>query len=196
LEPPLVDELAEALTRFDCVRRYVDGEPDPGELMVREFLAQAAVAAADAGTSTSYLASDRELAAGTVLGYITLTLSHVRLTVGEKRAGAMQDAWGADFGALRIGMIGTDHRYAGQGVGYRLLQTAIDSAVVMSEAVSVRFIVADAVDTQREWYERQGFVPNRSQAEQDRLARVRENTGVAATSMRLDLGPDPRRLAA
>ena len=95
---------------------------------------------------------------------------------------------------LRVGMIGTDRHYAGQGVGYRLFRTAIDSAAVMSEAVSVRFIIADAVDTQRAWYERQGFVPNRSKAEQERLARVRENTGVAATSMRLDLGPDPRLL--
>lgn len=194
LDALLAEEFAEALTRFDCVTRYVDGEPDQGELMVREFLAQAAVPAAEAGTSTTYLALDGELAAGVVLGYITLTLSHVRLTTGEKRAGGMLDAWGADFGALRIGMIGTDRRYAGQGFGHTLLDMAIDSAVVMSEAVSVRFIIADAVDTQRAWYERQGFVANRSQAEQDRLARVRENIGVAATSMRLDLGADPRLL--
>ena len=99
LQPPLVEELAEALTRFDCVTRYVDGEPDPGELMVREFLAQAAVPAADVGTSTTYLAWDPELADAAVLGYITLTLSHVRLTTGEKRAGGMPHAWGADFGA-------------------------------------------------------------------------------------------------
>jgi GNAT superfamily N-acetyltransferase len=135
-----------------------------------------------------------EVSADAVLEYITLTLSHVRLTTGEKRTGGMQNAWGADFGALRIGMIGTDQRYGGQGVGYRLLRTAIDSAAVMSEAVSVRFIIADAVDTQRTWYDQQGFLPNRSHAEQDRLARVRENTGVAAPSMRLDLGPDPRLL--
>ncbi len=73
--------------------------------------------------------------------------------------------------------------------------TAIDSAAVMSKAVSVRFIIADAVDTQAVWYERQGFVANRSEAERDRLARVREKTGVAARSMRLDLGADPRPLA-
>jgi GNAT superfamily N-acetyltransferase len=194
LEPPLADELTEALVRFDCVTRYVDGEPDPGELMVRDFLAQAAAPATDAGTSTTYLALDPDLAPHAVLGYVTLTLSHVRLTTGEKRAGGMQHAWGADFGALRIGMIGTDHRYAGRGFGHTLLQRAIQSAAEMSKEVSVRFIIADAVDTQRAWYDRQGFVPNRSQAEQDRLARVRENTGVAATSMRLDLGPDPRIL--
>jgi hypothetical protein len=62
LEPPLANELAEALGRFDCVRRYVDGEPDGGELMVREFLVQAAVPAADAGTSTTYLALDPDRA--------------------------------------------------------------------------------------------------------------------------------------
>jgi ribosomal protein S18 acetylase RimI-like enzyme len=196
LEPPLGEGLMDALESFDCVRSYSGGEPDAGELMVREFLAHAAVRAADAGASTTYVASDPELAGGVVLGYITLTLSHVRLTAGEKRAGGMRDAWGADFGALRIGMIGTDRRYAGQGFGHRLLQTAIDSAVVMSEQVTVRFIIADAVDTQLAWYERQGFVVNRSRAELERLARVRESTGVAATSMRLDLGADPRLLGA
>jgi len=135
-----------------------------------------------------------QLAPGAVLAYVTLALSHIRLTMGEKRAGAMQDAWGADFGALRIGMIGADHRFAGRGFGHALLQTAIRKAVLMSEQVTVRFIIADAVDTQRAWYERQGFVENRSLAEQERLARTRERTRVAATSMRLDLGADPRLL--
>jgi ribosomal protein S18 acetylase RimI-like enzyme len=195
LQPPFDDDLREALTRFDCVRHYPGGEPDPGELMVREFLAHNAVAAAEAGTSTTYLGFDHELAPGTVVGYITLTLSHVRLTTGEKRTGGMHDTWGADFGALRIGMIGTDREHAGQGFGYTLLQIAIENAVVMSEAVTVRFIIADAVDTQAAWYERQGFVANRSETEQNRLARVRENTGVTARSMRLDLGADPRLLA-
>jgi ribosomal protein S18 acetylase RimI-like enzyme len=194
LQPPIEDELTRALTHFDCVTRYADGQPDPGELMVREFLAQGAAPGAHAGTSTTYLALDPELAPGVILAYITLTLSHIRLTAGEKRAGAMQQAWGADFGALRIGMIGTDHHFAGRGFGHTLLQSAIRKAVLMSEQVTVRFLIADAVDTQREWYERQGFVENRSRAELERLARVRENTGVAARSMRLDLGADPRLL--
>lgn len=196
LQPPFDGELRNALTRFDCVRRYRSGEPDPGELMVREFLAHSAVPAAEAGTSTTYLAFDHELAPGAIVGYITLTLSHIRLTTGEKRAGGMQDAWGANFGALRIGMIGTDREHAGRGFGYTLLHIAIDSAVLMSEAVTVRFIVADAVDTQTAWYERQGFVTNRSQVESDRLARAQANTGVGARSMRLDLGADPRLLGA
>jgi GNAT superfamily N-acetyltransferase len=195
LRPPIEDELTQALTRFDCVTRYVDGQPDPGESMVRDFLVQGAAPGADAGTSTTYLALDPELAPGVILAYITLTLSHIRLTAGEKRAGAMQKAWGADFGALRIGMIGTDHHFAGRGFGHTLLQTAIRKAVLMSEQVTVRFIIADAVDTQRVWYERQGFVENRSRAELERLARVKENTRVAARSMRLDLGADPRILS-
>jgi hypothetical protein len=80
---------------------------------------------------------------------VTLTLSHIRLTTSEKRAGAMHDAWGADFGALRIAMIGADHHFAGRGFGHTVLQSAIRRAVLMSEQVTVRFLVADAVDTQR-----------------------------------------------
>ncbi len=195
LESSIDDELAQALERFDCVVRYTDERPDPGELMVREFLAHGAVPGAQAGTSTTYLALDPQLAPGVILAYVTLTLSHIRLTTGEQRAGAMQQTWGADFGALRIGMIGTDHRFAGHGFGHALMQTVIRKAVLMSEQVTIRFVIADAVDTQRVWYERQGFVENRSRAEQERLARARENTGVPATSMRLDLGADPRLLA-
>ena len=194
LQVPIEDEVAQALERFDCVVRYTDGRPDPGELMVREFLAQGAVPGAHAGTSTTYLALDPQTAPGAILAYVTLTLSHIRLTTSEKRAGAMRDAWGADFGALRIAMIGTDHHFAGRGFGHTLLQTAIRRAVLMSEQVTVRFLIADAVNTQRAWYERQGFVENRSLAEQERLARARERTGAAATSMRLDLGADPRLL--
>jgi hypothetical protein len=48
LQAPFDDDLRDALTRFDCVRRYPGGEPDPGELMVREFLAHTAIAAAEA----------------------------------------------------------------------------------------------------------------------------------------------------
>ncbi|MHB1860342.1 MAG: GNAT family N-acetyltransferase [Solirubrobacteraceae bacterium] len=195
LEPPVEDDVLRALEQFDCVVRYTNGQPDAGELMVRDFLANGAVPGAELGTSTTYLALDPQLASGAILGYITLTLSHVRLTTGEKRAGAVRDAWGADFGALRIAMIGTDHRFAGRGFGHALLRTAIRRAVLMSEQATVRFIVADAVDTQRAWYERQGFVENRSLAERERLARARQRTGVAATSMRLDLGADPRLLA-
>jgi hypothetical protein len=53
-----------------------------------------------------------------------------------------------------------------------------------------RFVVADAVGTQIAWYERQGFVENRSDVEQQRVSQL----PFPVLSMRLDLGPDPRRL--
>lgn len=148
-EPPASDALREAVARFDCVQRLLpDGSPNPGEAMVRDFLQGGGYEiAAEAGTGTTYMLSDAEVAPGRLLGYVTLALSQI------------------------------------------VLHTAR-----INREVSVRFIIADAVKTQAEWYRRQGFVENRAKAEVERLKRVAERTGVSAVSMRLDLGPDPRRL--
>lgn len=91
-------------------------------------------------------------------------------------------------------MIGVDKGFRGEGHGKALLDAAVLHTARINREVSVRFLIADAVKTQADWYRRQGFARNRAQAEAARLGRVAERTGIAAVSMRLDLGPDPRRL--
>jgi ribosomal protein S18 acetylase RimI-like enzyme len=195
-EPPANDGLRVAAGRFDCVATLNDGEEDPGEVFVREFVRSGEYEeAAAAGTSTTYIVTDPDEAAGELIGYVTLALTQIRLSGGEKKAGERLAAVRVpDFGAIRIAMIGVDRRFAGRGYGKLLMDTVIQHTAHMSRDVSVRFIVADAVNTQLAWYERQGFVENRSKSEQERLAGIAERTGVPATSVRLDLGPDPRIL--
>lgn len=195
-EPPANDALRAAAERFDCVRRKsADGTDDPGEAMVRDFLRSGAYAdAAAAGVSTTYLAIDTDARPVRLLGYLTASSTQIRLTSGERKGGSLSPLRNADFGAVRIAMIGVDGTAQGVGVGKLLLEAIVTHTARMSRDVSVRFVVADAVHTQLDWYRRQGFVENRSQAERDRLARVEKATGIVATSMRLDLGPDPRVL--
>jgi ribosomal protein S18 acetylase RimI-like enzyme len=195
-EPPTSDGLRAAIAAFDCVKTVRNGEEDVGEVMVRDFLRSGNFAeAASAGTSTTYIATEPEAALRQVVGYVTLALTQIRLTAGEKRADErLALVRVPDFGAIRIAMIGVDRRFAGQGYGKLLMDTVVLHTAQMSRDVSVRFIVADAVNTQLAWYMRQGFVENRSQNEIERLAGIAERTGITATSVRLDLGPDPRVL--
>ena len=196
-EPPASEALREAVVRFDCVGRLLaDGSPDPGEAMVRDFLRGGGYeVAAEAGTGTTYMLGDREAAPGRLLGYVTLALSQIKLTTGERRGGeALGEVRQGDFGAIRVAMIGVDKEFGGQGHGKALLDAAVLHTARINREVSVRFLIADAVKTQVDWYKRQGFVENRAQAEVERLERIGERTGIAAVSMRLDLGPDPRSL--
>ncbi len=196
-EPPASEALSEAVARFDCVQQLrPDGSPDPGEGMVRNFLRGGGYEiAAEAGTGTTYMLGDTQAMPGRLLGYVTLALSQIKLTTGERRGGeGLGEVRQGDFGAIRVAMIGVDKDFRGRGHGKALLDAAILHTARINREVSVRFIIADAVKTQTDWYKRQGFVENRAKAEVERLGRVAERTGIAAVSMRLDLGPDPRRL--
>jgi ribosomal protein S18 acetylase RimI-like enzyme len=195
-EPPANDGLRAAIAEFDCVKILHDGQEDAGEVMVREFLRSGAYEeAAASGTTTTYMVADPEGVPRKVIGYVTLSLTQIRLSSGEvKQTEELAAVHRSDFGAIRIAMIGVGREFAGRGYGKLLVDTVIQHTARMSRDVSVRFIVADAVDTQLDWYKRQDFVENNSDAERDRLRQLAERTGVRATSVRLDLGPDPRVL--
>lgn len=191
LPSPIKDDLQQALSCFDCVALHdLDGQPDPGEIMVRSFLVdgEAEIGVRD-GTGTTYFAIDREISTD-ILGYITLSFSQIKLTNGEKRTGSVEGRRGI-FGALRIAMIATSKDFTGRGIGTFLVDYAMGLAVFASQRIAtVRFLIVDAAYTQRGWYERRGFTENRSADEVNRL------NDVEATSMRLDLGVDLGKIAA
>jgi ribosomal protein S18 acetylase RimI-like enzyme len=194
-EPPASGGLREAIGGFDCVAIGRGADEDPGEVLVREFLSSGEMEQqASLGTSTTYLVSDLVGLDRTLVGYVTLAPSQIRLTNSERRDSGLRDVAVAAFGAVRIAMIGVDHRFAGRGYGHLLMQTTIRHTASMGEHVTIRFVIADAANTQLHWYERQGFVENRARAEVERVAASSEDLGSPGTSMRLDLGPDPRRL--
>lgn len=182
-EPPLEGTLLAAVEGFDC-----RSNPDAaGESLVADFFrsGQFASDAADAA-STTYLALDDENVP-TLCGYVTLAITQVRLTRSE-RAGAGMASKRSDFAAVRIAMLGVDIRAQGRGIGSALVDEAILHTAELSESVTARFVVVDALPGREGWYEQHGFAVCASEAERQRGERA------GTTSMIRDLGPDPRRL--
>jgi len=139
------------------------------------------------GISSTYLLLDPEKEPA-LIGYATLTFDSVRLTNSEKKK--MEESIGiAQFGAIRIQMIGIDHRHQRTRCGSVLLEAITGLARKLSQDIAVRFLLADANVKRIGFYEAAGFVRNQAQREAERTDSER------SVSMRLDLidppnGPD------
>jgi GNAT superfamily N-acetyltransferase len=115
-----------------------------------------------------------------LVGYATLTFDSVRLTKTEKQQ--MEELIGvAQFGAIRIQMIGIDHRHQRTKCGSDLLESITGLARKLSQEIAVRFLLADANVKRLEFYESSGFVRNAALKEAERTDPER------SVSMRLDL---------
>jgi len=175
---PLTSELGEALEGFDCVgEAHAD---DNVAANVCDFLrSHRYKPGIEHGFSATYLYVDPDLDPQ-IVGYATLTLDAVRLTNAEK------DLFGrppvANFGSVRIQMIGVDSRHQGCGFGASLLEAVTELARRLSATVPPRFLLADANVRQVGWYEARGFVANMA-------ARERGRSEGRTVSMRLDLAP-------
>lgn len=174
---PLAAPLFEAIGDFNCLgEKHGD---DPVAANVNGFLSDGRfIAGLRHGVSATYLWVDPE-AEPQIVGYATLTFDSVRLTNTEKRR--MEGIGFSDFGALRIQMIGIDHRHQGNGHGSDLLRSVTGLARKLSRDVAVRFLLADANVRKVAWYESAGFVPNQAKRYESRPDPER------SISMRLDL---------
>lgn len=181
VELPITEGLAEAIERFDCVgNKYED---DPVAKEVRDFLcARDFEHGIEHGYSSTYvLVDDDQRAPRDVLGYTTLAIDSVRLTASERRILDRPDF--PDFGAIRLAMLGVDHRHQDKAYGRLILRAVADLALTIAEVIAVRFLLADANVRQQEWYERRGWIANRAE-------RYREEQDKSTVSMRLDLLAD------
>lgn len=175
---PVSAALAEAIAGFDCVGESNAGDPVAED--VRDFLRDGDYAQGiEQGYSGTYLLLDPEDHPGEILGYTTVSIDSIRLTGGEKR-NLGRPAFG-DFGAVRIVMVGVDHRFAGRGHGETLVEAVADLAQQVGGFVPVRFVVADANVRKQDWYEDRGFVVNRAKQENP------DDPSPTTISMRLDL---------
>lgn len=136
------------------------------------------------GISSTYLLLDQEKDP-MLVGYATLTFDSVRLTNAEKKT--MEELIGvAQFGAIRIQMIGIDHRHQRTRCGSALLEAITGLARKLSQDIAVRFLLADANVKRIGFYEAAGFVKNQAKLEAKRTDAER------SVSMRLDLIDMPR----
>ena len=140
--------MARAISDFCCLG--AGDEDDPVAQNVHSFLTDRRFEPGiEHGISATYLLIDQEKDPA-ILGYATLTLDSVRLTNTEKKK--MESLVGiADFGAVRIQMIGVDHRHQRCGCGNELLEGITGLARRLSEHVAVRFILADANRRKVDW---------------------------------------------
>jgi ribosomal protein S18 acetylase RimI-like enzyme len=175
---PVDEQLSRVIAAFDCLGERHHG--DPVAKNVNGFLADRRYEPGlEHGISSTYLFIDPEVDPPLV-GYATLTFDSVRLTNAEKRQ--MEDLIGiAEFGAVRIQMIGIDHHHQGTHCGVALLEAITGLARKLSQDVAVRFLLADANVRMVAWYEAAGFVANKSERERGRTDPER------SVSMRLDL---------
>lgn len=176
---PIGDSLARAIADFNCV---ADGdEDDPVARTICEFfVSRKFEPGIRSRISSTYLFVDPEQDPELV-GYATLTFDSVRLTNTERRR--MENLAGIrQFGALRIQMIGIDHRVQRNGNGKALLEAITGVARQTASAVAFRYLLADANLRKVGWYEDAGFVRNQHTTEVARL----EERG-RSVSMRLDL---------
>jgi GNAT superfamily N-acetyltransferase len=175
---PIDEQLSRVIAEFDCV-----GETRDEDLVaanVNSFLRDARyLPGLEHGISSTYLLLNPEKDP-LLVGYATLTFDSVRLTNTEKRE--MERLIGiSQFGALRIQMIGIDHRHQRTRCGSDLLESITGLARRLSQEVAVRFLLADANVKRIEFYESAGFVRNQAKREIDRTDPER------SVSMRLDL---------
>lgn len=139
------------------------------------------------GISSTYLLLDPDKDP-ILVGYATLTFDSVRLTNSEKKA--MEELIGiSQFGAVRIQMIGIDHRHQRTRCGSDLLESITGLARRLSQDIAVRYLLADANVRRMAFYEAAGFVRNQAKKEAERTDVER------SVSMRLDLldGPELSR---
>jgi ribosomal protein S18 acetylase RimI-like enzyme len=172
---PIGESLSQAIDEFSC-----EDTGDPVAQNVHEFLAKRRFEPGIRhGISSTYLLTDSDCEPP-LLGYVTLTVDAVRLTKSEKQR--MDDLTGIpEFGALRIQMIGVDHRHQGTHCGVDLLEATTGIAQGLSALLAVRYVLADANIKKVEWYEKAGFVRNRAKKYKERPDPER------SVSMRLDL---------
>ena len=185
---PIDAELSRVIAAFDCVGAAADD--DPVAKNVNGFLRDSRyLPGLQHGISSTYLLLDPDKDP-VLVGYATLTFDSVRLTNSEKKE--MEELIGiSQFGAVRIQMIGIDHRHQRTRCGSDLLESITGLARRLSQDIAVRYLLADANVKRIAFYESAGFVRNQAKKEAERTDLER------SVSMRLDLldDPDPGRIA-
>ena len=170
------DDIAAALTQFDCSRDGGDPVADEVNAFVRtdEWRQHA-----ELSLNTTYLFFDDDVVPDRIIGYVTLALAVVRRRQGERdRLGRVNFP---DFGALRLVMIGVDSEFQGRGYGDVLLKWVIGKARSLADEVAFRFVVAHVNLVRKAWYDKRGFQVNRAKIENP------DDAERSTVSMRFDL---------
>lgn len=61
--------------------------------------------------------------------------------------------------AIRIARLGVDKRFQGKGYGKELLSFSLEKIALLSGFIGVKFVIVDAKDSAKSFYEHYGFMP-------------------------------------
>lgn len=144
------------------------------------FLRDDALRLQEADVVRTYLARDR----GALVGYVALLTDAIVLETRERKGLSLAHSDHPVIPAIKVARLAVaqDFRRTTRGAGEALMRFAFATAVELSTRVGVRLITVDAYPDAVAFYERLGFVQNRSKEYRER----------ARPSMRLDLHAEPR----
>lgn len=169
----------------DLEMRQLVGQPeagfDCGEEEQNRFLYERAWRDAKRGVTSTHLLYVK----GILAAYVTLMMDAITLGPLEKPKGV---SW-RQVGALKIAQLGVDGRFAGRGLGKRMVAYVIHLARVFRPQAGCRFVTTDAVKEMVPWYEAQGFQRNLENQEHRRqfAASQGRDPDSLPVSMRFDL---------
>lgn len=132
------------LTGFSC-----------GVPLIDEWAERRAPTSAEHGTAVVYVSSTTE---GEIAGFYTLSAYAVERS--SVQGGWLKRNVPERIPAILLGMLGVDQRFQGEGLGWRLLQDAINRARAISAQLGSRALVVDPYDDDaRAFYTHFGFQP-------------------------------------
>ncbi len=168
----------------DLEVRKLDGNPpfgfDCGRTEQNQYLYERAWVDQQELLSTTYLF----LIDGVLAAYATVMMDSIPL--GRRERGVIPYRY---VSACKVGQLGVARRFQAQGLGRFVVIYALDLAQDVAARVACRYVSLDSQPDLIDWYERFGFIVNRTrQAEriEDALRHQRDHHAIAV-SMRLDL---------
>lgn len=105
---------------------------------------------------------------GELVGYFSLLNDAIHLMTSEKRRLGLASTDHPIVPAIKIARLGVDERRKGGGVGRFLVRCAFAITREVAESTGCRLLTVDAYPNARSFYERLGFIPNRSPNYRDR----------------------------
>ena len=129
------------------------------------------------GFARSYLVYQN----GELVAYFSLQADAIKLEPDEQDKKVPYES----APALKLTRIGVHFDLAGQGIGSKVLELVLATALDLSQSIGIRYLTLDSVADKVLWYEKRGFVRNRIVGQPTTEA----DTNSGECSMRRDLGP-------
>lgn len=130
------------LKKFDC-----------GIEVLNDFLSRYALKNDSLGIGKTFVAVNSE---NEICGYFTLATAQIAFENVPENYQTKLPKY--PIPAIRIARLAVNKKLQGQGIGKFLLSEAFKKIVAVSEIVGLKFIIVDAKETSKTFYEQYGFI--------------------------------------